>query len=273
MLPIEARNSVSFSPTIPAGLYPFHPDSQNRLPGFVTNGSVGKAQFVKEWLPLIGTPEVKAATGRAEDMYHEIYGDGIMGPYDLDGVPYPLCLAFVKLGAAAEVLGQESGSLLTQDTVYRVRIPEHGVDVTVHKPKNPMDRQRLVRFFHEAAQAGNARLSSVGGVARCDVYTGVTEGFCTETQLGILIPHDTGTLDNRMIHNPGISAGTSTYELPGFLVKPHQVLETTVQRWGNGQGSPEFGGGSLHLNGSTAVKALIEDPGTFQQFGLGFIPR
>lgn len=278
-MPIEKGHFAQVQVVSPlqGSMFPFHPDTQNRIPSFITNGSIGKAPFaVAAGLPLLRSEAVKAATSAAEDEYHLVHGDGVIGPAIVDGRPYPLALALQKLMAAREVLrndGREE-SFFTQDTAYRVRIPGSDVDVTIHKPKGPEDVGRLVAFLNDAALSGRAELSSVSGLARWDEVSQTIEGYTGSTVLGTLQPFDTAVLENRLTENGHISMGTQTFDVPGFLVPEAPVIKTVIYRYSNGEiVEPQVVAGCMRLRQEGHVETGTADPLNVQLAGLGFFQR
>ena len=275
----ELGSRVEVIPALPKSLHPFHLDSGGRLPALITNGSIGKKPFAMEiGCPIIENCEVARATGNAEDRFHEEFGDSVLGPSFLFGVPYSLVLAREKLQAGIEVLQRDNTlqSFFTTDSAYRLVIPGQ-LDVTIHKPKKPEDVGTLARLLYEASQVDNAALSSVSGIARYDEATREIEYYSTEAELGNLRQFDMSALTARLSRNGHYSMGTPTYETMDFLVNRPDHIKTHVTKYTLAEVADDGRQGDLNGRFKVAAKSQIEsasdDNLLIQLAGIGFIPR
>jgi hypothetical protein len=199
----------------------FHPDSSNRIPAIITNGSKGKGRYAREaGIPVLNmSDELRDATARAEDEFHMRVAEGIIAPAKLNGIPYPLVVAMEKLEGARRVLAADGNteSFFLHDGAYRLQIPAADVDVTIHKKKKKGDDERLIELLKIAAQT-ESTLSSLVGVARFDEKTQLMEGFTSEAILGQVRPFDIPTVINRLERDTTHAMGMPTNKTTRILV-------------------------------------------------------
>ena len=230
--------SIEVIPPIPERLYPFHPDSRGNMPSMITNGADWKQPLAQSiGCGAIKDGHIKRAIGAAEDKFHNKYGDNALGPALLKGTPYQLVLAAEKLKAGRVVLKREGKlkSFFTTDTTYRLWIPDTDVDFTLHKPKTEADIELITRLMVAAAGCGKAQLSAVAGIARYDAGTKDKEYYTTEVDLGVVRPFESSTLVNRLRENPSKPLGTSTFDMPGFLVKERSHYSVKITKYEDGR--------------------------------------
>lgn len=231
---LKRATRVEHLPTLPYHLYPLHPDTQNRFPAMVTNGSDWKAPLARSiGCPIINDLNIKVATNAAEDEFHAEFGKDALGPVLLHGSPYQLLLADVKLEAGKKILEKDNKleSFFTSDTTYRLMIDGSDVNFTIHKPKTKEDREKITRLLADAALSGNAHLAAVAGIVRYDEVSKEKEYYTTELDLGIVQPFDITILVNRLEQNASKPLGTSTFDIPDFLVERQPFYKMKITKY------------------------------------------
>jgi len=205
-----------------------------------TNGP--KGEYARQaGIPHLISNELAVAMGNAEEAYHKLHGVRVVGPMQVDGVPYPLIVAQEKGFAAEGVMNKrylfDKGAGVVTDAVFALEDPNNNISCTLHKPKTKNEQEELIRLLISAFLSGSVNLSTTTGICRFEYGPGELlppEYYIIQTKLGtIKQPLDHAKLLNHIFSNGGKTAAGLTVPLAlELLVKPQHEVPIDIFRFG-----------------------------------------
>lgn len=232
---------IEVSVPIPYLLQPFRRDRLNHQPLFFSSGQ--KTRMAEQArVPHFTTPMLAERMGEAEDAFHLRHGTKVIGPTEVEGVPYPVLTANAKGEAAKIVMNSmpkiSYGAGVVTDAVFMLNDPLDNISITLNKPKTKQEIDTVMQLLVAAGERGNVGIFSLSGICRFE-FGGFdpfpSELYMIRVNLGIIkCKLDPAALLNGISTNSGKTAGGLTvpfvYEQ---LVKPRKEVSIDVLNYGN----------------------------------------
>lgn len=182
-------------------------------------------------------PRLAYVMDRGEKTCHlEYRPDSSIGPYEVNGIPYPLLTVLAKGKPARKALWEEGlreGIGVVSDVVIGFMKNGRSFAVTAHKLKSEKDRKELIRTLYAADLAEDVEVITMAAVYRFNQADQTEQGELYMVQLdhGHVKIDDMVTLINQLNRNNKTSGSMDTRFILDHLTRHEQELKVTVSKF------------------------------------------
>lgn len=223
-------------PRLSADMKPFRLGGPYLNPIFYSDGK--KANWAKDiGLQTATFPSLAHSMEHGEKNCHQEYRpNSSIGPYDANGIPYPLLTVLAKGKPARRVLWEESlreGIGIVSDVVIGFVKNGRSFAVTAHKLKTERDSEELIRTLYAADLAEDVEIITMAAVYRFNQADPNEQGELYMVQLdhGHVKIDDMVALTNQINSNNKTSGSMDTRFLLDHLTHHDRELKVTVSKF------------------------------------------